>query len=264
MEEKKINDDNNKKFDYSKELEQLISMGFDKVKAYEAINFAKGNIELAIEYVYNGIPKNDSNNNLNSSMDVNVGDSDEDDDNKGEDYEDITYLLKKASSIIKILANEKKKTIQQILEILQKVNFKLFQFIKENEDEFNEYISIPIIKDDYELYTQFKKGEEKLGYYNLDYKIFDQDFNNNNIIIIKKESDSKESLGNDLIEHEIENDDINNLKGKLSGDDKIIIEKLKMLGNFTEDEIIQAFFICDRNEEITANYLFENSVINKK
>ena len=172
-----LNENNENNDNYSKELEKLLEMGFEKEKAYEAIKFSNGKMELAIEYLYNGIPKN--NNNQNSSMDVNIGDidNDDDEDENGEDFEDITYLLKKLSSIFKFLTKEKKKTKEEILEIIQKYNFRLFQFIKENEEEFKSNLSTSITEQGYELYENFKKGKERLGSFNFQYKIFDSNPN---------------------------------------------------------------------------------------
>jgi hypothetical protein len=36
------------------------------------------------------------------------------------------------------------------------------------------------------------------------------------------------------------------------------VQRLKVLGNFTEDEAVQAYLACDKNEEHAANLLFES------
>lgn len=256
----KINENKININDYTKEIQQLLDMGFDKQKTFDAIQFSKGNVELAIDYLYNGKPKNDNNN----SMDCNLGDDDNDSDREehGEDFEDTIYLLKNLSIIIILLSKEKGKSIEEIMAIIQKFNFRLFQFIKENEEEFKSYLSLTITDQGYELYENFKKGKETFGYLKFQYKIFDPNYSDNNIMnnhIYNK----NESLGNDL-EEEIELDDDNNFNeshSKAKEEEKKAIKRLQELGNFSEEEAVQAYYCCDKNEELAANYLFEQANI---
>ena len=251
------NKDNNN--NYIKELDKLLEMGFDKEKSKEMIIYTKGNIELAIEFLYNGIPNKLINNNDyqddDNSLDANIGsDEGDDDDEHGEDYEDIIYLLQKLSIIVKIISEQKKKTIDDILKTLRKYNNKLYKFIKENEEEFKKCLSNPLVKEDYETFEKFKKGKDNLGHYNLDYKIFEDNYEKNNII--NEIKNKNESLGND-IDLDYENDNYNN-KNNLTEQENEVINKLKKLGNFSDEEVIQAYLLCDKNEEITASYIFEN------
>ena len=47
---------------------------------------------------------------------------------------------------------------------------------------------------------------------------------------------------------------------QLTKEESDAIKRLKQLGNFSQAEVIQAFIACDKNEELTANFLFEQKL----
>ena len=50
------------------------------------------------------------------------------------------------------------------------------------------------------------------------------------------------------------------LQIRLTKEESDAVKRLKELGNFSQDEVLQAFIACDKNEELTANYLFEQKL----
>ena len=47
---------------------------------------------------------------------------------------------------------------------------------------------------------------------------------------------------------------------QLTKEESDAVKRLKQLGNFSQAEVIQAYFACDKNEELTANFLFEQKL----
>ena len=80
--------------------------------------------------------------------------------------------------------------------------------------------------------------------------------------IENKEQKDNEKINNMDIE-KIENKKLeenkpeNNIESQITEEDKQIIERLKNLGNFPHEKVVEAFIVCNKDEELTANYLFE-------
>ena len=146
--------------DYSKEINQLIEMGFSKNEVEISIKAALGNIDKAIDYLYKGIKnipineKSDKNEKKNNENDLNILD------NKNE--------IEIAASVVKILVTSKKYTLNQVLGLIQRNDSDLFKRIKEQEKLFVELLKNPISEEDKNIYNAYAK---KIGLENFQKKI---------------------------------------------------------------------------------------------
>ena len=93
--------------------------------------------------------------------------------------------------------------------------------------------------------------------------------------IRQKEAEFKNLLIAPINQEDINNvktleEDIRGLSGQgggrrairinLTAEEREAVNRLKALGDFTESDILQAYIACDKNEELAANYLFEQKL----
>lgn len=213
---------------YSQQINSLVDMGFEKSQAEAAINAAHGQIDLAIEYLYNGIPEG-GNNNLND-FDIDLEDEQgeaeglEGEDNNNEDP------VRNVASVAKVLCKNNPGALPELLQSIQQTNPDLMNLINEREDEFKTFLEQPINDNDYRI---FQKLSRNMG------------------------------LSNDEGEEEHEQEqehDSGQIRINLTQEEQEVIKRLKDLGNFSEADVVQAYFACEKNEELTANYLFEQKL----
>jgi hypothetical protein len=55
------------------------------------------------------------------------------------------------------------------------------------------------------------------------------------------------------------NDNPNQIQNLLTEEDNQIINRLKNLGDFSYERVVEAYIVCNKNEDLTANYLFEQN-----
>ena len=215
---------------FTQQINSLVDMGFERAQAEAAIKAAKGQIDLAIEYLYNGIPEGKTDNDLTQEQQAQ-----EEGEEGGEDNNDNDDPVKNVASIAKILCKNDPSTLATLLQNLQQTDSDLFNLIKEREEEFKNYLEQPIDNNDYKAFQNFGS---QLGMAGLP------------------------SLGGGLgsLGGSSHGTGQRQIRLNLTQQDREAINRLKDLGNFSEAEVIQAYIACDKNEELTANFLFEQKL----
>lgn len=231
---------------YKTQLQSLLDMGFEKEKALAALKAARGHTELAIEYYYNddinqGDGEDDENDSDENAVENDQGYSGEDGEKNLID-KDFNTLLEKTAGIIKIICQEKNLQPNDVMKIVKQKNPYLYQIIKDSYSDFSNFLQSPISKKDYEAYNDFKSNKGDNTVYNLRY----QDFMNPGMDQAADE------------EQEDDEDDDEDEEIVLTDKDKQVINRLKDLGDFKEEEVIHAYLKCGKNEELAADFLFEN------
>ena len=209
---------------YAQQMSSLLDMGFEKTQAEAAIKAARGQIDLAIEFLYNGIPEgiNDNMNDLNMAEGQEEGEEEGEGDDNGEDP------IKTVASVAKVLCQNNPGALAELLQSIQQTDPDLLNLLNEHEDEFKALLSQPINESDYRA---FQRYGQSMG--------------------IGGEGEEEQH------EHGGEQGQITI---NLTPEEQEAIKRLKDLGNFAEADVVQAYIACEKNEELTANYLFEQKM----
>ena len=318
------------------QIDSLVDMGFERSQVEIAVRAANGRIDLAVEYLNNGIPNNVNDNRRNNNRRNNI-------------RSEIMNELKKQANIIKVLCKNDKYYIFTILNNIKRNDPGLLRLITDYRDEFEKLLDTPITEEDEQNYKNLeakadniiskrlennlkklqekaekeKKEKEDKEKIKGDKKEENKDENKNidnmeKIDIDKgsKEKNNEQELKNeetgnkkegaelkdDKIEEDkekkvmdvkgenikmkIENGNIdkkdkvndesinkveqkneninltdnpNQIQNQLTEEDNQIINRLKNLGDFSYERVVEAYIVCNKNEDLTANYLFEQN-----
>jgi len=197
--------------EYANQINSLVEMGYEKEKVEKAINAAKGNLDLALEFLGSGnipdsAPQTQPQNQSQSSQ----------------GNRNLSLELKRNASIIKIVCKDNPEKIFSILNNLKQKSPALLEKIKEHEQDFKNLLVSPISQEDIDNFKAFEQNlQGLLG------------------------EGGRRPGGVEI---------------RLTQEEAEAVKRLKELGDFSQAEVIQAFFACDKNEELTANYLFEQKM----
>ena len=207
--------------DYSNEVTDLVEMGFVKSEAEAAIKAARGNVTIAIEFLYNGIPDN-----LPMEAETTTGRVTG---TSSSGRNTTSDALKKISSMIKMLCGNDPSKLQSVLLGIQNTQPQIIELIKDNEEEFKALINQPIDDDDMRIFHEMNSGMG-IGGGNTGSR-----------------TGSSGTRTNENNRREI----------RLNKEEFDAVQRLKEFG-FSEYDAVQAYFACEKNEEYALNFLFEN------
>jgi UV excision repair protein RAD23 len=205
--------------DYSAQVAQLQDMGFSAAEAKNAIKAARGNVELAIEFLYNGIPENLPEEDTNAE-DLGINSPDK--------------LLKNMASVIKVACQGNPGNLPTLMMSLEQTQPELVMLIRQNEEQFKNLITQPINDEDIRIFQSFTQQGRSGGH---------GTGGSGGRSGGSSSGSGQQQAGRGQI--------------KLSKEEFDAINRLKGFG-FSEIDCVQAYFAFEKNEEMALNFLFDN------
>ena len=127
---------------YTEQINNLVDMGFVRSEAEAAIKAARGDTNLAIEFLYNGIPAN-----LPPEIPQMQPTS-----------SSSSEALQRVASAIKIICSQNPNALQTILMNIEQTNPQLMNNIKEHEEEFKNLLQSPVTQADLQNFQQLQSS----------------------------------------------------------------------------------------------------------
>ena len=211
-----------RKENYDSKVDNLVKMGYEREKAEKALIQSEGDANKAINILSEEKNKNNNNNSsTNNNFLNNIKNKIEDVKQNVNEENNLPKELKKYAILMKISTLNDPNQMNIILQNIKEKNPALLERIKDNEEEFLKFLSLPITIEDLEIYKKNIKNDREL---------------------LKEEKDESKIGKVEIILNKKESQDINNLK---------------KLGYKIED-IIEAYLLKNKKYKETEKYLENN------
>lgn len=215
-------------------VNSICEMGFPREEVVRALKASFNNPDRAVEYLTNGIPDNvEADDSATGTTGATAGTAGEDD----QVFEGLTsaaelgdnplaFLLKSPQFIqLRLVVQQNPSLLGPLLNQIAQSNPEIFELIKDNQESFMALIQTPLSESELQALSQADFGEDGEGEDGAD------------------DTDGAEQDPTSVIQ--------------VTEEEQGAIERLMALG-FDRPRVIEAYFACDKNETIAANFLFEH------
>ncbi|XP_043657677.1 UV excision repair protein RAD23 homolog A isoform X3 [Drosophila teissieri] len=251
--------------EYNQTVLSMVEMGYPREQAERAMAASYNNPERAVEYLINGIPAEEGtiDNDVNESTNPSViasgpqTGSASSVERPSESNSDPFEFLRSQPQFLQM-----RSLIYQnphlLHAVLQQTNPALLQLISENQDAFLNMLNQPIERESESSATvpRVSSARTHSTLANVN-NLFSSDLGAATAQRSTAATSAAQQSGSAA-----ENEDLEQPLGvstiRLNRQDQDAIERLKALG-FPETLVVQAYFACEKNEELAANFLLSSS-----
>ncbi|KAH8241925.1 hypothetical protein KR026_011407, partial [Drosophila bipectinata] len=244
--------------DYTQTVRSMVEMGYPREHVERAMSASFNNPERAVEYLVNGIPEEEENIFNVEEESTNPSSAQPGTQNVPETYigqsagfslDPFEFMRSQPQFLqLRSLIYENPQLLHDVLQQIGQTNPALLQLISENQDAFLNMLNQPI------------ESESGTG------DAVPRTSSNRRRRVFSSELEgavAAQRLGtNELRENQTGGNDGFEQPGvatiSLNSQDQEAIERLKALG-FPEALVLQAYFACEKNEELAANFLLSSS-----
>ncbi|XP_043657678.1 UV excision repair protein RAD23 homolog A isoform X4 [Drosophila teissieri] len=237
--------------EYNQTVLSMVEMGYPREQAERAMAASYNNPERAVEYLINGIPAEEGtiDNDVNESTNPSViasgpqTGSASSVERPSESNSDPFEFLRSQPQFLQMrsLIYQNPHLLHAVLQQIGQTNPALLQLISENQDAFLNMLNQPIERESESSATVPRVS---------------------NLGAATAQRSTAATSAAQQSGSAAENEDLEQPLGvstiRLNRQDQDAIERLKALG-FPETLVVQAYFACEKNEELAANFLLSSS-----